>query len=251
MTTHQRDLPSEIPDEEPGSGSNRGLSANLMAYRSGCQAYAQAVTAAHRARTEAEERYRDEVERAREAARRAVARRDTASRNAERAAKLVAETDDAAAEIWRKLASFTDRRKLGLTPAPDLDTTPRSASEIQSLLVSVRKTIGRAQQGDLPLAPPPHVVAISMAIGAVGGMIGSWGGGMLLAAGQSGSDGAAAAFHALALVVIFIGLFAGVPVVAGWLVVRHRLGPKPVHLLASVAGAVVGLCALAPITLMG
>lgn len=247
--THDRAAPP-VDDAGQAPQIDRPVSTNMAAYRSGCQAYTQAVTAAHRARTEAEERYREEVAGVREAARQAVARREAATRKADQTAQLVAETDDAAAEIWRKLAAFTDRRKLGLTPAPDLATAPRNASEIRSLLATARKNIGLAQRGELPFSPPVYAIPIAAAIGATGGVISAWAGGLLLAAGQDGSDGTAAALHALALVAVFIGLFAGIPAVAGWLTVRHRLGPKPVHLLASVIGAVIGLCALAPFTIL-
>ncbi len=244
---------SDIVDDRGGVvDAPLPVSTNMAAYRTGCEAYTRAVTAAHRARTEAEGRYRREVSAVRETARAAVARREAAARKADQATTLVTETDDAAAEIWRKLASFTDRRRLGITPAPDPAAAPRTSAEVRALLATARKNIGAAQRGELPLPPPPHAVPIAAGFGAIGGVLGAAGGVLLLAAAHNASDGASAAFHALALVVVFVGLFAGVPVAAGWLTVRHRVGPKPAHLLAAVIGAVVGLCAVAtPWTLIG
>ncbi|TQL75795.1 hypothetical protein FB566_1310 [Stackebrandtia endophytica] len=224
-------------------------SPTMAAYRAGCEAYAEAVTAAHRSRTEAEERYRMEVAAVRETARREVARREAAVRYAQEARDLVAETDDAAADIWRRLAVYSDRRKLGLTPPPREDAEPHTPSEIRKLLAQAKRNIGLAQRGELPFPPPAHALPIAAAIGALSGLLSVWGAGLLLSAAAVRTDGAAAAFQALALVALFVGVFAGVPTVSGWLAVRHRLAIRPVHVAAAITGAVAGICALSPLAL--
>jgi len=225
-------------------------SPTMAAYRAGCEAYAEAVTAAHKSRTEAEERYRVEVAAVRETARREVARREAAIRHATEARDLVAETDDAAADIWRRLAVYSDRRKLGLTPPPQADAEPHTPAEVRKLLAQAKRNIGLAQRGELPFPPPAHALPIAAAIGALSGLLSAWGAGLLLSVAQTRADGVAAAFQALALVVLFVGVFAGIPAISGWLALRHRLTVRPVHVLAGVIGAIVGICALSPLTLI-
>ncbi|GAA4905256.1 hypothetical protein LX16_3546 [Stackebrandtia albiflava] len=230
-------------------GGPAARSPQMAAYQAACRAYADAVTAAHLARTDAEDRYRREVESVRQTASRAVAARESAVRAAEEARALVAEADEAAHDVWRRLAMYTGRRSPGITPPPDDAAECEDAARVRALLTRSRRAIALAQRGELPFPPPRHALPVAIVVGIACGLAALWGAGLLLGAASGGSS-AQAAIQAAALVVLFLGAFAAIPVVTGWLAVRHRMGVRPAHIAACVLGSVAAICGLAPVVLL-
>lgn len=222
----------------------------MKMYQAACERYAQAVLTAQRDREAAEERYRDEVATVRQSAEHVVAVREQTAREAAAATELVAETDDACSEMWRRLGVYVGNQRLGLTPPPGAGEGVQSAAEVREGIQRAQRIIALAQRGELPFAPPKHAVWFAACVGAVVGALAAWGAGILSQAAGSG-DGADAIGHAAALAVLFLGAFAAVPVVAGWLSTRHRMGARPVHVAACVLGAGAAMCGLAPWTFVG
>ncbi|MGH8792472.1 MAG: hypothetical protein ACRDXX_07495 [Stackebrandtia sp.] len=222
----------------------------VAAYRAACARYTRAVLSARDSRDEAEERYRNSVAVVRQHAEQTVASRDAAAREAAEAKQLVAETDEACTDIWRRLGAYIGVKKLGVAPPPGAARGADSVDEIRDVVESTRRTIALAQRGELPFDPPKHATPLAVAVGVLVGVIAAVAAGALLSTADRG-DHANALIQAGALVMVFGGAFAGVPVVAGWLSVRHRISVRPVHVGACVAGATVAMCGLAPWLLTG
>ena len=221
----------------------------METYRAACARYTTAVVNATRTRDEAAERYRRDANEVKETARTAVAERDAAAREAASAKKFITEVDDACADIWRRLGSYIGPKHTVVPPPPDNTDAFDSADEVTALLERTRRTIALVQRGEVPFEPPKRAVAVAAGIGVAVGLLAAVGAGLLLS-GSGGSDNALALSRAAALVVIFLGAFAGIPVLSGWLATQHRVGPRPVHIGACIGGAVAAMCASAPFTLV-
>ena len=214
-------------------------------YRAACARYTSAVVDASNRRDSAAARYRAEVNEVRDGAQQAVAGRDQAAREADAAKKLVAETDDASADIWRRLTAYIGTKHTGMTPPPDSSEPLESAAEVRSLLARTKRTIALVQRGELPFAPPKRALPVAAIVGAIVGAAAAIGAGLLLGGGSANVQ---AMRQAAALVVVFVGVFAGIPIVTGWLAVRHRIRARPVHIGACIGGALVAIFVLAPFT---
>lgn len=223
---------------------------NLMeTYRLACERYTKAVVSATRSRDEAADRYRREAAEVKETAQQAVAERDTAMRDAVAAKKLVTEIDDTCADIWRRLGSYIGPKYTVITPPPGTAEDVSGVTDVKAMVERTRRTIALVQRGEVPFEPPKHAVPVAAVIGLVIGVLAAIGAGMLLSDSKDGHTQALS--QAGALVVVFIGAFAGIPVLSGWLATRHRIGPRPIHIGACIVGAVVAMCAMAPFTFVG
>ncbi|CAM3141882.1 hypothetical protein [Stackebrandtia soli] len=217
-------------------------------YARACAAYTDAVVHAHAARAKAEERYRDEVARVRVVAERAVAAREAAQKRATSVDAFVGVVDDTAADLWRRTAEHTTQPGLGPTPAPVEPEREETAAEIRARLKDVAKLLGQARNGKFPLPAPPRATAIAAGAGAAVAVFAVVAASLLLS-GAGAPHGMAPFLRAAALVVLFLGLVAGVPVVTGWLALRHRITPEPVHIAACVVAAIAATAVLTPIVL--
>ena len=215
------------------------------AYRAACARYTRAVRAAQQSRSTAEHRYRAEVDGVRAVAQRAVAEREAAARSAVDANRMVAQTDDTAVELWRRLSTYVGDKRLGPTPPPDDTVTATGAAAVTAALKRTRMALATVQRGELPFGPPRHAVGIAAAVGAGCGLVA--GAVAMLLLGVDGDDSTRAVWRAAGLVVLFLGCIAGIPVVGSWLSVRHRVGLGAGHIAATVGAAVVTVAVLSPL----
>lgn len=175
-----------------------------------------------------------------------MAERDAAVRESVAARKLVTEVDDACADVWRRLGSYIGPKHTVITPPPGTAAEVTTAAEVEAMVERTRRTIALVQRGEVPFAPPKHAVPVAAVIGLVTGVLAAVGAGLLLS--DAADDHSRALSQAAALVVVFIGAFAGIPVLSGWLATRHRIAPRPIHIGAVIVAAVVAMCAMAPFT---
>ncbi|MGH8879728.1 MAG: hypothetical protein ACRD0P_20660, partial [Stackebrandtia sp.] len=153
------------------------------------------------------------------------------------------------AELWRRLGTYVGEKRLGPTPRPDPEAKARGASEAAKLLARTRHVVAGVQRGEMPFDPPTNVVVAAVGIGAICGLIALCGAALLM--GTGADDNARAISQAAALVALFCGALAGIPIVAGWLSVRHHVGVQVTHVIAAAAGSVATIAVLSPWLLLG
>lgn len=218
----------------------------MATYRAACQRYTKAVVAATATRDEAAERYRRAAVEVKETAEQAVAERDAAVREAVTAKRLIGDVDDTCADVWRRLGTYIGPKHTVITPPPGTADDVESFADVKALVERARRTIALVQRGEVPFEPPKHAVVVAAVVGLVTGVLAAVGAGLLL--GDSADTHTQALRQAAALVVIFVGVFVGIPVLSGWLATRHRVAPRPIHIGSVIVGAIVALIVLAPFT---